>query len=230
MAKKRHRNLSEPEKLLWERVVQTVTPLIKPEQIRIRAKRLEKHAPVPALPSASHSNSISNSNYNQRPLVERPLADRAMLEQLVNGQQLGSNGSQNVPARHYLAQTDNPDRPIEPRLRKRITRGREEISQTIDLHGLRQDEARHALINFLNRAQKSGTRTVLVITGKGKSSKRTFAAIGAPVGDGVLRQMVPQWLHQMPSLVSGVSPADRHHGGSGALYVRLRRINNGHRP
>lgn len=230
MAKKRHRNLSEPEKLLWERVVQTVTPLIKPEQIRIRAKRLEKHAPVPILPSAPHPNSTSNSNHNQRPPVERPLADRAMLEQLISGKPLSNSEPQNTPARHHPAQTSSPERPIEPRLRKRITRGREEISQTIDLHGLRQDEARHALINFLNYAQKSGARTVLVITGKGKSNKRAFAAMGEPIGDGVLRQMVPQWLHQMPSLVSGVSSADRHHGGSGALYVRLRRTNSGRRP
>lgn len=208
---------------LWDRVAQTVTPLVNP-QIRASA------AIQSVTPPLKHEKIIANNA--KRELFQRELADRAMLEQLLGDrpQVPPSHLAKSSPAKpvrnHHPVQMD---RHIEPRLRKRITRGREEISQTIDLHGMRQDEARHALINFLHQAQDQGARTVLVITGKGKSTRRSFEMLGHQnaIGDGVLRRMTPQWLHQMPSLVSGVSDADRHHGGSGALYVRLKRKGQG---
>lgn len=102
---------------------------------------------------------------------------------------------------------------IEPNRKRRIARGREPIAQRLDLHGLDQDTSRAALTGFLERAQADGARAVLVITGKG---------IG---GDGVLRRRAPEWLAdpRLREVVAGVSPADRHHGGEGALYVALKR-------
>lgn len=209
---------------LWDRVAQTVTPLVNPQ--------LRASTPIQSVtPPLRHQNIITNNAKHE--LIKRELADRAMLEQL-----LGDRPPRATMPHLAKSATEKPvksshppqmDRHIEPRLRKRITRGREEISQTIDLHGMRQDEARHALINFLHQAQDQGVRTVLVITGKGKTVRRSFEMLGHQnaIGDGVLRRMTPQWLHQMPSLVSGVSDADRHHGGSGALYVRLKRKNSG---
>jgi DNA-nicking Smr family endonuclease len=54
---------------------------------------------------------------------------------------------------------------------------------------------------------------VLVITGKGKMS------------EGVLRQAVPTWLRQaqLSIYVSAFRQAHITHGGSGALYVKLRK-------
>ncbi|MEQ4597219.1 MAG: Smr/MutS family protein, partial [Methylobacteriaceae bacterium] len=42
---------------------------------------------------------------------------------------------------------------------------------------------------------------------------------------GVLRRSVPHWLRgpELRGLVLGFEEAARHHGGGGALYVRLRR-------
>lgn len=209
---------------LWDRVAQSVTPLVNPQ--------LRASAPIQSVtPPLKHEKIIADNA--KRELFKRELADRAMLEQLLGDRpphapapHLTKSPIAKPVRNHHPAQMD---RHIEPRLRKRITRGREEISQTIDLHGMRQDEARHALINFLHQAQDQGARTVLVITGKGKAVRRSFEMLGHQnaVGDGVLRRMTPQWLHQMPSLVSGVSDADRHHGGSGALYVRLKRKGQG---
>jgi DNA-nicking Smr family endonuclease len=86
---------------------------------------------------------------------------------------------------------------------------------------MRQDEAHFALLNFLPRAQGSGHGVVLVITGKGG------AAGGQGLLDerGILRRMVPHWLRlpDLRSLVVGFEEASPQHGGSGALYVRLRR-------
>ena len=101
---------------------------------------------------------------------------------------------------------------IEPNRHRRITR-EQELGPRLDLHGLDQDRAHQVLAAFIGRAAEDGWRAVLVITGKGSR------------GDGVLRRMVPHWLAEPPlrSLVAGVSEAQRHHGGAGALYVALKR-------
>jgi DNA-nicking Smr family endonuclease len=102
----------------------------------------------------------------------------------------------------------------EPTLEK-LSKGRLPIEGRVDLHGLTQDEAYSLLFSFLHRAHAGGIRYVLVITGKGSSSG----------GDGVLRRAVPAWLSTpaFRPLVSSHDHAARNHGGSGALYVRLRR-------
>lgn len=103
------------------------------------------------------------------------------------------------------------DRPTHEKLAK----GRLQIEAKVDLHGLTQHEAHGLLLSFLHRAHASGIRYVLVVTGKGSTSK----------GDGVLRRVVPEWLATpaFRSIVGSHDGAARHHGGAGALYVRLRK-------
>lgn len=97
--------------------------------------------------------------------------------------------------------------------RDKLAKGRLEITGRIDLHGLTQDEAYMLLLSFMRRAYDSGQRYVLVITGKGSR------------GEGVLRRAVPQWFSTAPfrGMVGSFEDAARHHGGHGALYVRLRK-------
>lgn len=112
-----------------------------------------------------------------------------------------------------------PLAPIEQKLKRALRRGAEQVDARLDLHGLRQDAAHNRLIGFLRDSQSRGARVVLVITGKG----------GAPSIDetprGVLRRMVPEWLSapEMRNIILGFEEAPPHQGGSGALYVRLRR-------
>lgn len=103
--------------------------------------------------------------------------------------------------------------PIEDRVHKHLAKGRLTIDGRIDLHGMTQDAARHALLRFLETAQRSGNRVVLVITGKGN------------MGQGVLRRMVPVWFELMEyrRLVNGYRQSHVSHGGEGALYVRIRK-------
>jgi DNA-nicking Smr family endonuclease len=114
-----------------------------------------------------------------------------------------------------------PLAPVERKTLLALRRRTRAVDGTIDLHGMRQEEAHFALIGFLHRAQRSGHAIVLVITGKGGA-----ASPGALFEErGVLRRMVPHWLRlpDLRSLVVGFEEASPHHGGSGALYVRLRR-------
>ena len=103
--------------------------------------------------------------------------------------------------------------------RQKLARGNAAIDARIDLHGMTQAEAHGALRKLLHRAQASGAKFVLVITGKGAPS--------ASRGDrGVLRRQVPMWLAlpEFRRYVLGFDVADTSHGGEGALYVRLRKV------
>lgn len=114
-----------------------------------------------------------------------------------------------------------PLAPVERKTLQALRRGRKDVDSVIDLHGLRQEEAHFALISFLRRAQNSGYGLVLVITGKGGAGIDS----GSFEERGILRRMVPHWLRlpDLRSLVVGFEEASPQHGGSGALYVRLRR-------
>ncbi|MBV8185347.1 MAG: Smr/MutS family protein [Hyphomicrobiales bacterium] len=107
---------------------------------------------------------------------------------------------------------------IERKLLQRLRRGRTAPGAVIDLHGLRQEEARQRLVAFLHDCQARRKQTAIVITGKGGPGS-------ALAGErGVLRRTVPLWL-AMPdlrALVIGFEEAGAGLGGSGALILRIR--------
>jgi DNA-nicking Smr family endonuclease len=115
-----------------------------------------------------------------------------------------------VPAAPPLA-------PLGRRERSQLSRGKKQIDARLDLHGMTQTRAHHALSGFLHRAHHDGLTFVLIITGKGQ--------MGAESERGVLRRQVPHWLSlpEFRSLVVGFEEAHIGHGGEGALYVRIRR-------
>lgn len=110
--------------------------------------------------------------------------------------------------------------PLERRMRTQLRRGQQGVEAVIDLHGLRQEEAHAALRGFLRLQQQRGAKLVLVVTGKG-------VAGDVPYGEerGILRRNVPHWLRlpDLRPLVLGFDEAEQRHGGTGALYIRLRR-------
>lgn len=117
-----------------------------------------------------------------------------------------------------------PIAPIERRVLTDLRRGRETVQAVIDLHGMRQDSAHARLVGFLRSEQARGSRIVLVITGKGAGGEMTAGS-----ERGVLRRVVPHWLRlaDLRPVVMGFEEAALRHGGSGALYVRLRRPGEG---
>jgi DNA-nicking Smr family endonuclease len=117
-----------------------------------------------------------------------------------------------------------PLAPIERRLKRELARGRAAIDAALDLHGLTQAEAHQALRGFLRHSQARGARLVIIVTGKGGPLDEPDKW---PNERGVLRRLTPQWLREpdLRSVVLGFEEAGRAHGGSGALYVRLRRPN-----
>ena len=118
---------------------------------------------------------------------------------------------------------------VDGRTAERLRKGAIEPDAKIDLHGFTEDTAHRALAAFLPGAAASGARLILVITGKGlkpaaAADERFDLELGRRTR-GVLKAMVPRWL-QEPELVRFVADArtaHRKHGGSGAIYVYLRK-------
>ena len=112
---------------------------------------------------------------------------------------------------------------IDRRQAQRLKRGQTAIEARLDLHGHSQAQAHRELTAFLARAQDSGKRCVLVVTGRGVGKGPGVA------GGGVLKREVPRWLGQPPlrARVLAFDIAQPRHGGDGALYVLLRRRSGG---
>ncbi|TXI01887.1 MAG: DNA mismatch repair protein MutS [Rhizobium sp.] len=106
--------------------------------------------------------------------------------------------------------------PLERPVKRKIAKGHLALEARIDLHGLIQSEAHSMLLDFLLRAHSRGLRHVLVITGKGSS-------MGS---EGALKRAVPLWFSkpEFRFLISSYETAAQHHGGEGALYIRLSRL------
>ena len=82
----------------------------------------------------------------------------------------------------------------------------------LDLHGLRPDGACDALCQFIDSQAHNNKRCLLIIHGKGGQN------FNAPI----LKNLVNLWLSQLPQVLAFHSALPRD-GGSGALYVLLRR-------
>lgn len=193
-SKRGRRKLSEEEAILWHRVGRTVTPL------RDRPLALNGIAQEAA------EREFLEAMQEARPKTQaKPAADGDIRSPIAHHRQ---------PPAPKQPPTPNPaiDRPTT----RKIAKGRIAIDARIDLHAMTQDQAHDRLYTFLADQRSRGARHVLVVTGKGRS-------LGS---EGVLKRMVPVWLAgpRFAGLVSGYASASRHHGGEGAIYIRLRRL------
>ena len=117
----------------------------------------------------------------------------------------------------------NVDLQIDKRTAEKIRKGKMPIECRLDLHGFNQAQAYDALKHFIIQSYIAGIRSVLVITGKGKS--RATGEDWLSPSKGVLKQNVPLWLSEAPlkDKILSVTPAQPKDGGSGAFYVYIRK-------
>jgi DNA-nicking Smr family endonuclease len=79
------------------------------------------------------------------------------------------------------------------------------------MHGMTVEQAKSALSRFLTACQHNHCRYVLIIHGKGLSSKNP-----------ILKNKLNNWLRQLDDVLA-FSSATPKEGHTGALYVLLRR-------
>ena len=97
---------------------------------------------------------------------------------------------------------------------KDFSKGNVFIENKLDLHGFNLVEAKNLLENFINQSVKNNKRLILVITGKGKE------------GEGVIKNNIISWLNtkDLRNKILAANYASKKHGGSGAIYILLRKF------
>jgi DNA-nicking Smr family endonuclease len=101
---------------------------------------------------------------------------------------------------------------------RRLGRGLVSPDYTLDLHGHNLATAYDLLDSRLEFAVASGSRLLLLVTGKPPGPER-------PVKRGAIRAAVGDWLaaSRHARHIAAVRNAHPRHGGAGALYIVLRR-------
>jgi DNA-nicking Smr family endonuclease len=101
---------------------------------------------------------------------------------------------------------------IGPDVVRKLRKGHWTIQDQLDLHGLRRDDAREKVAEFLRKATRRGLRCVRIIHGKG---------LGSVNQEPVLKHMVHKWLVQKDEVLV-FCQAKAADGGAGAVVVLLK--------
>ena len=109
---------------------------------------------------------------------------------------------------------------FDPRLLEKLRNGLFPVQDFVDLHRLTQEAAETRVRDFLLNSHGRGLRCVLIVHGKGLNSENHIP---------VLKKNVPLWLSRGPvrKIILAFSTARPYDGGTGAIYVLLKRAKGG---
>jgi len=102
------------------------------------------------------------------------------------------------------------------RLLQKLKRGKIMPQASLDLHRLTVSESEDAVSRFLSSALTHHYRCVHIVHGKGRMTKD---------GQAKLKNWLDYWLRQHPGVLAYTS-AQPKDGGTGAIYILLKRRNN----
>jgi len=98
---------------------------------------------------------------------------------------------------------------------RKLKQGRYEAEARLDLHRMSVAKARRELFQFVEDCHQLGLRSVLLIHGKGETpSERGKSSI--------LKGCTDHWLREL-EIVQAFHSAQARHGGTGAVYILLRK-------
>lgn len=98
---------------------------------------------------------------------------------------------------------------------RKLKQGRYEAMARLDLHRMTVERARREIFEFIEESHHYGLRSVLLIHGKGESAAQRERA-------SILKGCVNRWLAEL-AVVQAFHSAQPQHGGTGAVYVLLRK-------
>ncbi len=96
---------------------------------------------------------------------------------------------------------------------KKLRQGQYAIEARLDLHRFTVDEARREVFGFVGDCCRYGVRTVLILHGKGERN---------PDGIAQIKSYLAKWLPELTEVLA-VCSAQKRHGGTGAVYVLVRK-------
>lgn len=98
---------------------------------------------------------------------------------------------------------------------RKLKQGRYEAEARLDLHRMTVKHARSEVFGFIEESFEHGLRSIMIVHGKGENSAQSKAS-------GRLKAYVDHWLRELDQ-VQAFHSAQPRHGGTGAVYVLLRK-------
>ncbi|MGA9583537.1 MAG: Smr/MutS family protein [Allosphingosinicella sp.] len=172
---------------------------LDPEEARLWAKVVESVRPLSGVDLPSVPSSRAEAGAQEAPKLDP-------------GLRRGAAAPPPPPARKPPGET------LDGSWDRRLSRGLVAPDSMVDLHGHNLATAYDLLDRRLEQAIGSGARLMLLVTGKPPGPERSAKR-------GVIRGAVGDWLHasRHSGRIAAVRNAHPRHGGSGALYIVLRR-------
>ena len=99
------------------------------------------------------------------------------------------------------------------------------ITKSLDLHGFTLDEANKKVESFINDCFDQKVSKVIIVTGKGLHSQNDKDPYTSKEF-GILKNSVPDFLknnHSLMTKIKSITDAEITDGGTGALYVFLKK-------
>jgi DNA-nicking Smr family endonuclease len=103
----------------------------------------------------------------------------------------------------------------DPRSLRQLASARFAPEAELDLHGLRREDARRKVREFVRAQHRRGARYLLLIVGKGTHSENGIGVLG----DALIEELIGG---VVAPLVGAFASAHVQHGGEGAVAVRLK--------
>lgn len=148
-----------------------------------------------------------------------PVRKRQDVKGAITAATFGGTPHRAIPLKDQVAIPDKAG--LDGRWDRRLSKGVIQPDVTIDLHGHTLSSAHGRLDSALELSISAGHRALLLITGKPRSSEERHREGGR----GAIRAAVSDWLaaSRHAPYIATVRRAHPRHGGSGALYIILRR-------
>ena len=96
---------------------------------------------------------------------------------------------------------------------RKLRLGQYPIDARLDLHLKTVEQARSEVFRFVRDCVRFGIRTAIIVHGKGHRNRDQPA---------ILKSYTAKWLLELPSVLAYHS-AQKQHGGSGAVYIMLKK-------
>ena len=201
--KKNNKKISSSDLKLWRQILDKVEPIRKSGRTKV----------INQEESVVDENKIISSVVSEQSTIKKEIRQKKVI-------------NEESP---YITSNINSDKKVEftgihRRLEQKMLRGQIKIDSTLDLHGMTQEEAKDATVNFVKMAKKNNLNIVLIITGKGISKDNKDDGYRNRYARGVLNQNLPNWLKlpQIRNDINGYRYANIRHGGEGAYYILLK--------
>lgn len=158
------------------------------------------------------------------PLKKRASADTQKVQRMTPGQEIRRAAAEDIFTDLNFLSLLNPKmvKPhdflvwkrdgVQEGVFKKLRLGKYDLEARLDLHHKSAREARDQVFQFINDCREHELRTVLIAHGRGEKS----------TPPAILKSYLNTWLPQMEAVLAFHS-ALKIHGGSGALYVMIRK-------